>query len=151
MAAKLKPKKGIFRHVTNFVLKVYFVWLAAYSVVICQNPDESVDSLICCTVSATHYHVLEPYVYPLINHVLSYLVIEPYMKEIKPYAIRVHHVLQPVATTTVSKFSTHVIPRWNNLVVPQYHPYITYIQNTTSHLDPYLAVAGTEYEYYLAS
>ena len=73
------------------------------------------------------------------------------MKEIEPYVAHVHHVLQPVAATTVSKFSTHVVPQWNNLVIPQYHAYVApHIQNAASHLDPYLAIAGTEYERYLA-
>jgi len=127
------------------------VWLAAYSIFICQNSDEGPDSSICRTVSATRYHVLEPYVYPLINHALSHPVIEPYVKEIEPYVIRVHHVLQPIAATTVSKFSMHVVPQWNNLIVPQYHAYVTpHVQSAASHLDPYLTVVGTEYERYLA-
>ena len=127
------------------------MWLAAYSFFICQNPDESPDSSICHAVSATRYHVLEPYAYPLINHALSHPAIEPYVKDIEPYIIRVQHILQPVAATAVSRFSTHVIPQWNNLVIPQYHAYVApHIQNAASHLDPYLAVVGTEYERYLA-
>lgn len=73
------------------------------------------------------------------------------MKEIEPYVAHVHHVLQPVAATTVSKFETHVVPQWNNLVIPQYHAYVApHIKSAASHLDPYLAVARTEYERYLA-
>ena len=146
-----KPKKGIFGRFINFAFKVSLAWLAAHSFFICQNPDKSPDSAICHTVSATHHNVLEPYAYPLIKHALSYPAIKPYAREIEPYVIRLHHVLQPVATTTVSKFSTHVVPRWNDLVIPQYHAYVTpHIQNTLAHLDPYLVVVRNEYERYLA-
>jgi len=147
----LQKRKGIFRRFVDFVFKVSLGWFAVYWFFVCQNADESPDSSICHTVSATRYHVLEPYAYPLINHALSHPVIEPYVKEIEPYVAHVHHVLQPVAATTVSKFSTHVVPQWNNLVVPQYYAYVApHIQSAVSHLDPYLVVAGTEYERYLA-
>jgi len=73
------------------------------------------------------------------------------VKEIEPYVIRAHRVLQPVVATTVSKFSTYVIPEWNNRVVPQYHTYIApRVQNALSYMDPYLVAVGTEYERYLA-
>jgi hypothetical protein len=147
-----KPKKGIFRRFIDFVFKVYLAWVAAYAFFICQNPDGSPDSSVCCAVSATRHHVLEPYAYPLINHALSHPAIEPYVKEIEPYVISLHQALQPVAATTVSKFSTHVAPHWSNLVVPQYRALtllLTY-RAPVSHLDPYLVVVGTEYERYLA-
>ena len=73
------------------------------------------------------------------------------MREIEPYVIRVHHVLQPMATTAIAKFSTHVIPEWNDRVVPQYHAHVTpHVQDALSYLYPYLALVGTEYERYLA-
>jgi len=122
-----------------------------YSFLICENPDRSPDSSVCHTITATRYNVLEPYVYPLINHALSNPTVEPYVKEIEPYVIRAHRVLQPVVATTVSKFSTYVIPEWNNRVVPQYHTYIApHVQGALSYVDPYLVAVGTEYERYLA-
>ena len=73
------------------------------------------------------------------------------MREIEPYAIRVHRVLQPIAATTITKFSTHVLPEWNNNVVPHYYTYVApHIQDALFYLYPYLAVIGTEYERYLA-
>ena len=73
------------------------------------------------------------------------------MREIEPYVIRLHHVLQPVAATAVSKFSTHVIPEWDNRVIPQYYTHVApHIESALSHLHPYLAVVGTEYDRYLA-
>ncbi|KAF9650112.1 hypothetical protein BDM02DRAFT_1514412 [Thelephora ganbajun] len=146
-----KPKKGIFRRFINFVFKISLAWLAAYSFFICQNSDKSPNSSICHTISATRYNILEPYAYPLIKRTLSYPAIEPYVKEIEPYVIRVHHVLQPLAATTISKFSTHVVPEWNDRIVPQYHAYVApHVQNVLSYLDPHLAVVRTEYERYLA-
>ena len=109
---------------------------AAYWFFVCQNADESPD-LICCTVSATRYRVLESYAYPLINHAPSHPVIEPHAKEIEPYVVHVHHLLQPVAATTASKFSMHVVPQWNNLVIPQCHACVVpHIKSAASHLDP---------------
>ena len=73
------------------------------------------------------------------------------MREIEPHAIRVHHALQPIAATTITKFSRHVLPEWNNHVVPHYYTYVApHIQGALSYLHPYLAVVGTEYERYLA-
>ena len=151
MATEQKPKKGIVRRFIDFVFKAFLAWLAAYSFFICQNPDKSSGSLICRTISATRYTILEPYAYPLIKHALLHPAIEPYVREIEPYAIRIHHVLQPVAATMISDFSTHVVPEWNNRVVPQYYTHIApHVQGALSHLHPYLAVVGAEYERYLA-
>ena len=126
-------------------------WLAAYSFFICQNPDKGPDSSICQTISATRYNILEPYAYPLIKHALSYPAIEPYVREIEPYAIRAHHILQPIAASTIAQFSTHVLPEWDHRIVPQYYTYVApHIQDALSYLHPYLAVVGTEYERYLA-
>ena len=72
------------------------------------------------------------------------------MRKIEPYVIRVHHALQPVASTTVSTFSAHVIPAWNNRVVPQYYTYVApHVRSALSYLDPYLAVVRTGYGRYL--
>ena len=151
LTTEQKRKKGIFRRFVDFVFKASLAWLAAYSFFICQNPDKSADSSICHTISAARYTILEPYAYPLIRHALSYPAIEPYVREIEPYAIRVHHALQPLAATTITKFSTHVLPEWNNHVVPHYYTYVApHIQDVLSYLHPYLAVVGTEYERYLA-
>jgi len=145
-----KPKKGIFRRFIGFFFQVSLAWLAVYSFFACQNTDKSPDSSVCHTISATRYNVLEPYVYPLVKHALSRPAIEPYVRKIEPYVIRVHHAIQPVASTTVSTFSTHVIPAWNNRVVPQYDTYVApHVQSALSRLDPYLAVVRTEYERYL--
>ena len=102
-------------------------------------------------MSATRYNVLEPYAYPLIKHALSYPEIEPYVREIEPYVIRARHVLQPLAVTAVSKFSTHIVPGWNDHIVPQYYAHVApHVQSALSYLNPYLAVVTTEYERYLA-
>jgi len=151
LATEQKRKKGIFRRFIDFVFKASLAWLAAYSFFICQNPDKSADSSICHTISAARYTILEPYAYPLIKHALSYPAIEPYVREIEPYAIRVHHALQPLAATTITKFSTHVLPEWNNHVVPRYYTYVApHVEDALSYLYPYLAVVGAEYERYLA-
>jgi hypothetical protein len=116
-----------------------------------SKPDQSPNPSICHAISATRYNVLEPYAYPLIKLALSCPPIEPYVREIEPYAIHAHHTLQPFAAATVAKFSTHVVPEWNNHIVPQYYTYVApHIQSALAYLDPYLAVVGTEYERYLA-
>lgn len=146
-----KPRKGIFRRFIELLFKAYLAWLAVYWLFICQNPDQSSDSSICRTISATRENVLEPYAYPLIKHALSYPPIEPYVKEIEPYVNRAQRVLQPVVASVVSKFSTHIIPEWNNRVVPQYYTYVApHIQSVLAYLDPYVMVVGTEYERHLA-
>ena len=151
MATEQKPKKGIFRRFTDLVFKVSLAWLAAYSFFICQNPDKSPNSSVCHAISVTRHNILEPYAFPLIKHALLHPAIEPYVREIEPYVIRVHHVLQPVAATAITKFSTHVLPEWNNHVVPHYYAYVApHVQGALSYLYPYLAVVGTEYDRYLA-
>ena len=146
-----KPKTGIFRRFIDLLFNAYLVWLVAYWLLVCQNPDKSSDSSICHTISATRENVLEPYAYPLIKQALSYPPIQPYVTEIEPYVIRAQQVLQPVAATVVSKFSTHIIPEWNNHVVPRYHTYVApHVQSVLVYLDPYVAVVGAEYERYLA-
>ena len=148
---KQKPKKGIFRRFIDLLFKTYLAWLAVYWLFICQNPDQSSDSSICHAISTTRKNALEPYAYPLIKRALSYSPIESYVKEIEPYVNRAQHVLQPMAATAASKFSTYIVPEWNNRVVPQYHTYVApYIQSVLVYLDPYVAVVGTEYERHLA-
>ena len=146
-----KPKKGIFRRFIDFTFKASFAWLAAYSFFFCQNPDGSPDSTVCHAISATHGNVLQPYAYPLIRHALSHPAINPYVTEIEPYVIRLHHTLQPAAAAVISKFHTHVIPGWNDVVIPQYHAYVApHIQDIMAYLDPYSTVVTAEYERYLA-
>jgi hypothetical protein len=147
-----KPKKGIFRRFIDLLFKAYITWLAVYWIFVCQNPtDQSSYSSICRTISATRENVLEPYAYPLIKRALSYPPIEPYVKEIEPYVNRAQHVLQPFAARAVSKFSTLIIPEWNNRVVPQYHAYVApHVQSVLVYFDPYVTAVGTEYERYLA-
>lgn len=146
-----KPKKGAFRRFLDLIFKAYLTWFAVYWFFICQNPDQTSDSSTCHAIFATRENVLEPYMYPLIKHAISYPPVEPYVKEIEPYINHAQRVLQPVAATVVSKFSTHIIPEWNNRVVPQYHTYVApHVQDLLVYLDPYVTVVGAEYERYLA-
>ncbi|KAH8832817.1 hypothetical protein DL96DRAFT_1583499 [Flagelloscypha sp. PMI_526] len=117
--------------------------LALYAFITCPTSRNPNSNALCRSVLTYKHVVLDPYVLPAIQRVLSHPVAQPYVhkahrvqKQVEPYVIKSVEVARPVAYKAGELAGQAKVVAWDGIVVPQFHKHV--VPQYQTHLGPYV-------------